>query len=632
MGGIGDDAHFIGLRLLELGFSEFGYYVTNIGIRNELDDFFNQAKHYDVIMISCKNGHADFYLDDFARSLSHFKLYNNEKRLWYLGGSLSIGEDDQLIKKKYINLGFTNVYPRPVHIKYIAEDIKQNLVREDIKLKKHSEYIQKVKTSRINNFEELQGGLLSFSDLKNIRSEVMNGSELKFQDFIPPPGRSMHEVLKNTLKLRGTPLLQCRTGVADISQQQDILAYLEKNGSSISSTQLDAASRSKFYHKSKEGILKSKKLGYSVLNGFPLQSYEPGEVRKMIGSLKTPFQLRAGGPDHRYTYERALMSGVSGLEGGFICYSMPYDKITSPYDSFRNWRYIDRLCSLYTLHTGVEINREYFGTLTASLIEPSIAIVVNIIQALLSAEQGVKSISVGYAEQGNRVQDVAAMHVLRETVYFYLKEFRYSKVQVSTVFQQYMSAFPEDRSKAEDIIFNSAITGTLASANRVIVKTDVEAIKIPDRKDNARALKFCQNGIKAAKDVKIDLLKVSAEQELLRRQVSQLMQAIIYLGQGNIAAGAIKAIYKGILDIPFSPNQFNNNEVVTVRDASGAVRFYSFGQMPFSEDIKSFHNAKVEYREKLERDGNMYSLVEKDLTRIWMGDYKKWPLDDSYIT
>jgi methylaspartate mutase epsilon subunit len=47
--------------------------------------------------------------------------------------------------------------------------------------------------------------------------------------------------------------------------------------------------------------------------------------------------------------------------------------------------------------------------------------------------------------------------------------------------------------------------------------------------------------------------------------------------------------------------------------------------------VKEFHREKLEERKMLERDPKIFSLLEKDLSRIWKNDYQMWPLDDHYV-
>lgn len=638
IGGIGDDAHSVGIGLLALGFQDAGFYVKNLGIRNPVSDFFEEAADFDIVMISNKNGHAELYLQDFPQLMSQFKLTDDSIKLWYLGGSLAVSESDFQIKKKYLRMGFTNVYPKPIPFSQVLNEILRDIHQHNIP-KRESTYKKNryraparkplntdVITDRPWTREELH------AHRKEVLTEWHTGKEVLSQDYAKGAKQyTLDNLLWSNKMMRNKPLFQPRTGVADIEQQISLLQHLEAEGSDVSSVQLDAASRSRMYDKAELGKDMSLERKQSQLNGFPIPVYGVKEVRRLITSLKKPFQLRGGGPDHRFTYEIALAAGITAVEGGCICYCLPYDKLTNPVESLRNWQFIDRLSAFYQEQHDVSINREYFGTLTATLIEPSLAISVNIIQALLTAQQGVKSITVGYAEQGNRVQDISAIQVMEELTNEYLHHFNFMDIRVTTVYHQFMAAFPSDYSKAEDLIFNSSITATLAGATKVMVKTAVEAIRIPNRYDNAKAVQQSKRGAMVAHHTMVDQEKLKVEKRLIRTEVKQIMKAVIDLGNGSVAVGAIKALEAGILDIPWSPSIYNKGKVIGVRDIDGAVRFYDFGNLPFDEKVKDFHREKVLIRKNMERDPSIFSLLEKDVSRIWQNDYKCWPLDNTYV-
>jgi methylaspartate mutase epsilon subunit len=635
IGGIGDDAHSIAISLLTLGFREAGFHVFNLGIRNTIADFFRYAPHFDIIMISNKNGHCELYLEDYPAQLSRYRLTDDSPKLWYLGGSLSVSESDFSVKKKYLGWGFTNVYPKPVSFQVVYNDVQQDVQRYNIPKKDVVDF-DALKSRPKIDYSAVLNRKMTREELQLQRTGVLaewkTGRDVLHQQQDP----QLRDTLKMDTVLRAHnaangPLLQPRTGVADIKKQISLLQFLEQSGSDISSVQLDAASRSRLYERAEHALQVSLERGHSVLNGFPIPVYGVDKVKELVLSLRRPFQLRGGGPDHRLTYEIALKGGASGVEGGAICYLMPYDKLTSPQDSIRNWQYVDRLCALYEEEHGFAVNREYFGVLTATVIEPSIAICVNIVQALLSAQQGVKSISVGYAEQGNRHQDIAALTVLKEMVLYYLHNFGYHQCHVTTVFHQYMAAFPADTAKAEELIRNSSTTATLAGATRMMVKTPAEANKIPDQYDNARALGLCRRGIAEASFRTFDAAQVRLEKKILRMEVTQIMQAIIDLGNGQIPKGVLKAVEQGILDVTWSPNIYNRSQVMAIRDVSGAIRFTDFGNLPFSPAVKEFHEEKVLIRKNAERKYNTFALLEEDLSRIWKNDYRSWPLDDNYI-
>jgi len=399
----------------------------------------------------------------------------------------------------------------------------------------------------------------------------------------------------------------------------------------ISSIQLDAASRKNLFAEAEEGIRKTEKGKKSFLNGYPVPVHGVAGVKEIMGAIDTPFQIRAGSPDHRFVYEVAIAGGASSVEGGFICYLFPYDKRTSPIDSLNYWKYIDKLTGIYLRDYGITINREYFGPLTCCLIEPSIPITVNIVQALLSARSGVKSISVGLAEQGNRIQDVAAIHVLKRLTKYYLAKFRYNDVHVSTVFHQYMAAFPTDTLKARELILNSSITAGFAGADRIMTKTPVESVHIPSKEDNAEGLHLTHEGLKKSKDTCIDWAAVIKEAEILEREVHSLMEYLINTGNGSVAKGILGAFQNGIMDIPFSPSIYNPGRLITIKDCDGAVRFVNPKDMPFRDDIKDFHAAKVYERMTAQRVSKISEMIESDLTRIWKNDYLRWPLDGHYL-
>ena len=477
--------------------------------------------------------------------------------------------------------------------------------------------------------------LLSLNKLNNLRPSVLRtwktGAEINWE-IVP----HLHIYKNKNLNFaqnnkNGFPLIQPRTGVANINEQITKLQDLQNIGIDVASVQLDASTRVKNYKKADEGVQISNYKKKSFLNGFPVPIYGQNGIIKIVESLNIPFQIRGGAPDHRLTYEIAIAGGASAVEGGFLCYLFPYDKNTPPSESLEYWQYIDRLVGYYFERFGIVINREWFGVLTANLIPPSLAIAVNIIQTILSAKQGVKSISVGYAEQGNRSQDIAAMQALKELNVKYLHHFGIYDVSLTTVFHQYMAAFPTDMEKSEMLIFESAVTAQLAKSDRMMMKSPVEAIKIPSTKENELGVKISKNGFLHAGDINYNKEKVSIEKEYIYKEVNVILQSVLKLGNGDIAKGAIKAFSKGVLDIPFSPSKYNRGEVICIRDINGAIRYAKFGSLPFNEEIKDFHLEKIEERKIKQRKSSLFQMIEDDLQRIAMNDFNKWPLDGNYI-
>jgi methylaspartate mutase epsilon subunit len=639
IGGLGDDAHSVGISLLGLGFKQEGFAVKNLGIRNTIDDFLKIAGDFDLVMLSNNNGHAELYLQDFGRRLSHYRLTRGASQIWYIGGNLSVSGSSEEIKKRFIQMGFTNVFPKPVGLEEILGEVYRDFARFKVhKRDVGSRYDNGWLNGSRCKLDEVADDRWPLARLETERRAVLSEWETgrdvhsSGEGYIKPAAeKDLAWILSKAREKRREPLVQPRTGVANLENQVSILKFLEASGIHIASVQLDAASRSKLYAQAKTGVDWSRQNGGSFLNGFPVPVHGVSGVRRIVDALKLPFQLRAGGPDHRLTYEIALAGGATGVEGGFICYLFPYDKLTRPADSVKNWQYVDRLCAWYFERHHISINREYFGTLTANLIAPALAIAINIVQAILSVKQGVRSISLGYAEQGNRAQDIAAILSLEKLGNRYLAKYGFPDRRVTTVFHQFMAAFPKDEAKAEDLIYNSAVTAALARATKVMTKTPVEAAKIPSAQENAWGIAIAKRGLRAAAHQSCNWPLINFESHLIEREVTEILNVIEELGNGSIARGAIRAFEEGYLDIPFSPNVHNHNEVVTLRDKAGAIRFAEFGKLPFSSAVKDFHRSRIDERKTLERDSKIASLLEKDLTRIWKNDFRAWPLDGHYV-
>ncbi|MCP4146445.1 MAG: methylaspartate mutase subunit E [bacterium] len=637
IGSVGDDSHSVGMALLEIAFRESGFQVKNIGIMNSLEAFFTQAKDFDAIFISCVNGHVELYLNEFPFMLRKFKDANEDPKVWYLGGNLSVCDSHDELVKKYMEMGFDFVSPKPVSCEVVRERLNRDFYRKGIKKQRVSSlyYVRDVHCSSLDSVDDLP---MSDHEFYTRREQVLDswktGKSVRTANIKANhsmPGKNMHNKIIQTLHHGERPLVQPRTGVAHTDDEIDILLYLEEKGLDISSIQLDAASRKNMYHKAEEGVLKTTKGKTSLLNGYPIPVHGVAGVEKILQAIETPFQIRAGSPDHRLVYEIGLAGGATSIEGGFLCYLFPYDKFTSPVECLSYWKYKDKLAAMYSRKYDVTINREYFGPLTCCLLEPTIPIAINIVQAILSAKSGVTCISVGLAEQGNRSQDIASIKVLDRLTRLYLAKYGLNKCTVSTVFHQYMAAFPTDIEKARELILNSSITGALAGATRIMTKTPVESIHIPNKENNGEGLQLTHKGLRMAANYKIDQTAVQQEMTLLERQVKAIMGAIEEFGKGSQARGVLKAFEEGVMDIPFSPSNYNKSRLVTAKDCNGAIRFVNPEILPFDVDIVDFHKEKIHERMKKDRNTKTFEMLDHDLTRIWKNDYLSWPLDDHYI-
>jgi methylaspartate mutase epsilon subunit len=448
--------------------------------------------------------------------------------------------------------------------------------------------------------------------------EVDLAEGVKFQKELPDH-KNFAKKLWNA-KLEGKTLAQPRAGVALLDEHIALLNFLDKEGGAdLLPSTIDSYTRLNRYEECERGIKESEKAGRSLLNGFPGVNYGVKGCKRVVLETDKPLQVRHGTPDARLLAEITMAAGWTSYEGGGISYNLPYAKSVSMERTIRDWQYVDRLVGWYE-EQGVSINREPFGPLTGTLVPASISNAVQIIECLLAAEQGVKSITLGYGQCGNLIQDVAAIRTLQELSEEYCEKFGYENMQLTTVFHQWMGGFPEDESKAFGVISNGASAARLAGATKVIVKTTHEAIGIPTKEANA-------NGIKATKMV-LNLLdgqtltnseELTTEIKQIKAEIKCIMDKVFELGNGDLAIGTIEAVKAGVIDIPFAPAKVNAGKMLPARDNNGRIRYLEFGNIPFTDEIKEFNRAELQKRADFEGREVSFQMTVDDIFAVGKG-------------
>lgn len=421
-------------------------------------------------------------------------------------------------------------------------------------------------------------------------------------------------------KASGTTLTQPRAGVALISELIELLKYLQDvGGADLLPTTIDSYTRLNRFQEAQSGIEESRLRGRSMLNGFPAVNHGVSACRRIIASVDVPIEVRHGTPDARLLAEITLAGGFTAFEGGGISYNIPYAKDVPLARSIRDWQYVDRLVGCYE-ENGVSINREPFGPLTGTLVPPCISNAISIIEGLLAMEQGVKSISLGYGQCGNLIQDIAALQSLRELAEEYMRRFGYDQVMISTVFHQWMGGFPQEESKAYGVISWGAVTAALAKATKVIIKTPHEAVGIPTKEANKAGIEVTRQILNMLKDQKLPVTKEFLDEvEIIKKETRALVDKALELGQGDLAVGVDRAFQSGTLDVPFAPSRVNAGRVMPVRDNNGAVRLLNFGSLPVDSDIKDFHREKIALRGVREHRDPGFQMVIDDIYAISKG-------------
>ncbi|WP_101294901.1 methylaspartate mutase subunit E [Halegenticoccus soli] len=461
---------------------------------------------------------------------------------------------------------------------------------------------------------------LSESELRRVaddlRGDWPTAEAVDFRESVEyhealPPSKRFAEVLESADR----PLLQPRAGVPRLDDQVRLLTHLLEDGrADLLPTTIDSYTRDNEYAKAQEGLEEARETGEDTLNGFPAVNHGVDGCRELIERIDGPVEVRHGTPDARLLAMVTFAGGFQSFEGGPVSYNIPYTKRRDLAETIEHWQFVDRLAGLYT-EFGVRINREPFGPLTGTLVPPCIAIAVMLIEGLLAATQGVRSVTLGYGQVGNLVQDVAALRALRALGEEYLPD----EVAVTTVFHEWMGGFPPDEARANGVIGLGGATAAVAEPDKVITKSPQEFRGVPTMEANAAGLRTTRQLIDMLAEQEITLDGVDDEQAFIERSTRCLVDAVLERGDGDVAAGTVRAFEAGALDVPFAPSESAKGAVLPARDDDGRVRILEFGDLALSDDIRETHAARLDERATTEQRPCSFRMVADDVDAISEG-------------
>ncbi len=445
---------------------------------------------------------------------------------------------------------------------------------------------------------------------------------MSYHKRLPP--RKNHVLKLRKAKEAGVILLCSLSGTAPLENNIVLCQHLQDQGhSDLLSSMVDSMTRNQLFAKAEQELKESEGTGRERLNGFPVVHYGVAGSRKLLESVDVPVSLWGPSPDMRLVDEIGLAGGHTGvIHGGAMCVLFHYNKNLAVEKCIRNFQYIYRLIGCYE-ENGVPILHSAQGGLSC-ITPPSLMLAPQIIDHLLAAEQGVKNIQYCFwGAQGSLAQAVASMITLRKLGDEYLRRFGYDDVDTSVIagYGGNVPA-PMDHSQAYVLASMPALVAVLSGSDACIVQTIDEAHNIPSKENNAASLRCGRMTLNLFKDQKIDFANseaVKIEAAMLERETRAILERVIDLGQGDVAVGAARALRAGVLDQPFAASQHAARKVMGVRDAQGAVRYLSHGNLPFPDDIIEFHREKIAEREKAQGRQADYDTVVSDVVSISKG-------------
>jgi methylaspartate mutase epsilon subunit len=426
----------------------------------------------------------------------------------------------------------------------------------------------------------------------------------EIEEFVK--GASKELFISHRFKVSSKMQVQPRGGFPTYEKVFKLYEEFVDAGVDVLPLTIDSNTRLNDYATAKKMLELSEENDVDMLNGYPLIIHGYRTTRKMINHFKRPVSLRHGTPDARLLVEVALASGIFEIEGGPITYLLPYSKNFPLDKAFLYWKYVERVCAFYS-ELNEPINRESFGPLSATLQPPVVVIVIQLVEMLLSLEEGVKSFSVSFSQSGSLLQDVVTANVLKRLSREYAERFGYEDSSIHLVYHQWMGAFPYNKVYSDALITTSTVIASIVKADKIITKTRNEAFGIPTKEANAQAVSSVQYTLNILKG--LPNIEDREEEEHLESMVNSIMETIFNDKADTLWRKVLNSIKSGYLEIPFSPHIINANRVITVRDNSGNIRIYDRGGLPISDRDFNYEKSKI----KLPKDGGVVEKIIQDI-------------------
>jgi methylaspartate mutase epsilon subunit len=218
---------------------------------------------------------------------------------------------------------------------------------------------------------------------------------------------------------------------------------------------------------------------------------------------------------------------------------------------------------------------------------------------------------------GNIAQDVVAIRSIEDICREYLDRLGYHDITLTTYFHQYMGAFPLDEVKASGLISLGAMTGALSDATLIITKSTHEAYGIPTAKKNAEGVRNTKHIINMLKGQKYPWSEEMILEEQMIKAVSRaILDKTLELGDGDAAVGTVRAFEAGVIDVPFSPSNYNKNLLISCKDGEGAIRISDPGNVPVPKEVLEYESENIKKRTEKQGIQTGYRMLLEDILTL----------------
>jgi methylaspartate mutase epsilon subunit len=424
--------------------------------------------------------------------------------------------------------------------------------------------------------------------------------------------------MKITQKLHreGKTVVYPRAGTALVEDEISLCRKLEETGVPYIPVTTDSYTRLLHFKKVEDALEETRRTGNKLLNGYPLINHGVKETRRVVESVTV------GAFDPRVSYkaqplgaEIAFAAGMTGMSTGpFISWGA-YEKNATLEEVTAHSQYVQRLMGYYA-DKGVILTTDLHGWIPTGVQPMTVNLAAMIAEALMAAEQGVKSIVPLVHFMGNMAQDLAWLRVQPRLMREYLDRFGYTDVIIPGNFCSQTPLFPMPQAMGGAFAYPgyAAFVGALGKAESVNVRTIDEALGIPTEESHAVTYQFANwlFTVIRGQNIEFEMKEIDVEERIAELEIRAMMEKLLEMGDGDIAIGCLKGVDAGVIDSSFSPNKQVKDKVIGVKDCRGAIRYAEFGNLPLPEEVKEFHREKVAEREKADGAKADYEMTVRD--------------------
>jgi len=311
------------------------------------------------------------------------------------------------------------------------------------------------------------------------------------------------------------------------------------------------------------------------LNGYPIVAHGSEVTRAVLAGIQGadfPVQVRHGSARPQDIVATLVAAGLDATEGGPVSYCLPYSR-TPLREAVGHWvRASSQLAALHDV--GAVPHLETFGgCMLGQLCPPSMLVAISVLEAMFFAQQGIRSVSLSYAQQTSAGQDEEAVRALRRLAGELLPGLDWHVVVYA-----YMGVYPRTPAGACRLLAAAARLAVRSGAARLIVKTVAEAHRIPTIDENVAALEL-------AARVAAGTARPAAEPGRpdpdtgIYQEASALVEAVLELGE-RLADSLPAAFALGHLDIPYCLHPDNAGRVTSYIDEDGRLQWSEVGALP----------------------------------------------------